>query len=118
MSETREYPRTVFDKPQATLLPDSKGARMYANVSNTLEVTQGSYSWAVAVAVPSMLFTFFKDVARVTPEQQVTLSLDLEGTYFLFSAMVMGEGRTDLIDLWAYPAKAAPAWILDPDYAI
>ena len=106
-------PRTVFDKPQAALLPDPAGARDYANISNIVDFADGGRTWAVCVAVPTELFTFMKEVAKIPPEDAVTLSIDrVDPDWYVFS-LLRGE---DLYDLWHYSNMSLPAWLLDREY--
>lgn len=110
------YPTTVFDRPQWNLLPDPRGARRYGVVDNRVEVVQGRASYAVYLAVPTELFTFLREVAQVTPDSSVTLSLDLVDGFWIFSAMVDGASGDSLFDLWAYTHKQLPVWIPDRQY--
>lgn len=110
------HPVTVFDRPQWHLLPDPKGARMYANVDNRVQVAQGSRSFHVAVSVATELFTFLKEVARVTPEDRVSLSLDLCDRFYVFSVFVEAQTGDKLFDLWAI--KALPEWMGDRQYRL
>lgn len=108
-------PATVYDTPQYQLLPDAQGARFYANVDNRLEVTMRGKSFMVAVAVPTELFTYMREVARVGPRSSVLLAIDqvgAEGDFFLYS-MMCGD---KLHDLWVYTAAGFPAWMRDPAY--
>lgn len=104
---------TVFDKPQAVLLPDPFGPRFYANIDNRLDVAVGR-GHVVAVAVPTELFTFLKEVAKVSPEVIVNLGLDRQGDRYVFS-MLAGDS---LFDLWSYSRKSLPAWILSRTHAL
>lgn len=106
-------PVTVFDKPQAVLLPDPFGPRLYANIDNRLDVNVGR-GHAVAVAVPTELFTFLKEVAHVPPEIPVNLGITSEGERYVFF-MIAGDS---LFDLWSYSRKSLPAWLTDRSFAI
>lgn len=107
-------PRTVFDRPQSDLLPDRRGARMYANVDNRMEVTARGRSALFPVAVPTMLFTYMAQVARIPAEQEVNLSLELfdDLGYYVFSLLAGDE----LHDLWYYSLKGVPQWTRNPAY--
>lgn len=106
--------RTVFDKPQFTLLPDKIGVRMYGNVSNLLEVVQGERIHHVALAVPTGLFVLMQDVLKIPPEDSVTLSIDQVGERHVFSLL----HGTSLIDLWTFSASSIPAWIQGTEYIV
>ena len=99
---------TMFPSPQFPLKPDPAGPRMYANVSNLLEVTQDQQSYHVAVAVPTGLFLLMQQVLQVQTHETVHLSIDKVGERFVFAVMI-GEDR--LIDLWDYSENSLPAWI-------
>lgn len=103
-----QLPSTVFERPQAHLLPDTSGGRWYGNVSNLMEVAGDGFSFGVHVAVPTVLFTYMQEVAKVPPEVSVTLAIDRQGDWWVFS-LLAGE---DLHDLWAYSDGSIPAWIL------
>jgi hypothetical protein len=108
-----QQPVTVFDKPQAALLPDPIGPRFYANIDNRLDVGVGR-GHVVAVAVPTELFTFLKEVANVPSELPVSLGITKDGDRYVFF-MIAGDS---LFDLWSYSRKSLPAWLLDRSYAI
>lgn len=110
------YPTTVFDRPQWNLLPDPKGRRTYGIVDNLTEVVNGRASYRVCLSVPTELFTFLREVAKVTPDSSVTLSLDLVDSFWIFSAMVEGASGDSLYDLWAYTSKQLPEWMPDRQY--
>lgn len=113
------YPATVFDKPQWPLKPDTQGPRMYANVSNRLTITLGkSKGYDVAVQVPTELFTFLLQGHKVAPGSHVQLFMDSDGTWTLFGAEIESEGRMELLDLWAYPGRNIPAWMLAPEFRL
>lgn len=106
-------PQTVFDSP-FPLQPDERGARFYGNVDNRLEVTDGDRHWHVAVAVPTELFTYMREVMKVPPEETVTLALDRDEDHYVFSALA---GDT-LHDLWSYSRASVPGWLLAPAYRL
>lgn len=112
-------PHLTFPRPQFALLPDSKGPRWYANVDNQMEVCAGGETFHVAVAVPTGLFTFFKDVLQLPPEVDVSLALDEEGDdehrRYVFSLFY---GDNELRDLWSYSRGSLPAWILSEKYRL
>ncbi len=112
----RARPNTLFHKPEWLLLPDPEGPRPYANVDNRLEViSRDGQTYEVAVAVPTALFTLMRDVLKITREEHVTLSIEFEDRWFLFSALT----DTDrLFDLWYYTPATLPAWLRDPAYAL
>jgi hypothetical protein len=95
---------TVFETPQAKLLPDLGGPRRYGNVDNVVDVAVSRYSRQVPIAVPTLLFTFMRDVAGVDPQTDVTLALDQVGERYVFS-MLAGD---DLYDLWEYSYAGLP----------
>lgn len=105
-------PKTVFDTPQAPLTPDTAGERNYGNISNRMEVTERGRTYYVLVAVPTCLFTFMAQVAGIKPSQEVTLSLEKLGDYFVFSLMT----DTSLYDLWSYPGDSIPGWLTNRNY--
>lgn len=112
-----KHPTTVFDRPQWNLLPDPAGVRSYANVNNRLEVTRGSAVYAVALAVPTELFTLMREVLHVPIDSAATLSMDLLDGWYVFSLMVTGgEGGDHLYDLWA--VKQLPEWFNDRSYRV
>ena len=113
----RNHPATVFDRAQWKLLPDPKGPREYANVSNVLEIVSGRAVIRVAVAVPTELFTFLREVAKSDPAHPVRLALDLVGPWYVFSVFIAGEDDK-LIDLWAYAARGLPEWMLMREYQL
>ncbi len=102
----------MFDRPQYDLKPDPFGPRMYANVSNEMEVVnlRGEFV-TVPVAVPTGLFTIMKDVISVPPTERVTLSIDAtpkgEDVRYVFSLMYADH----LYDLWDYSLGSLPKWI-------
>lgn len=108
------HPVTVFDRPQWHLLPDPKGARMYANVDNRLQVAWGSRSFAVPLSVSAELFTFLKDVAQALPSDTVTLSMDLWQGFYVFSVFIESSQQDKLYDLWF--VKSLPEWMGDRQY--
>lgn len=112
------YPATIFESPKWNLVPDPKGARTYGIVTNALEVAGSTRSYQVALAVPTELFTFLRDVAKATPEDKAALSLDFCGQWRLFSVYVYGPRGDKLFDLWAYTESQLPAWILDRQYRL
>lgn len=105
-------PSTVFDKPQADLVPDRQGHRWYGNVDNLLQITRGGREHSVYVAVPTMLFPLMKEALRIAPDEAVTLSVDQLGEYYVFS-LLAGDR---LFDLWCYSEKGLPPWLLSRDY--
>lgn len=104
----------MFDQPQARLVPDSAGARFYANVNNALEVAIGNRIHAVPLAVPTELFTLFRGVCRFNKDVEITLALDLIDERFIFSAT---QGAT-IFDLWTYSELSLPGWIMNPAYRL
>lgn len=107
---------TVFDRPQCHLLPDLQGPRMYANVSNVVEVARSVHSvFRVAIAVPTDLFTIMRDVLRVPLGCRCSLAIDYVESVFVLSLLVEGETEA-LHDLWTYPSRGLPAWMLDSSY--
>lgn len=112
------YP-TVFARPQWPLKPDPLGVRQYANVSNRLTVDTPEWSQAVALAVPTGLFTLMRDVFSIRPEQVCTLGIDLMETgkgdeRYVFSLHVHGK-KGETYQLWDYPDDGLPRWMLNPD---
>lgn len=105
-------PTTVFDTPQAKLFPDDEGVRQYGNISNRMEVVDGDRVFYVAVAVPTFLFSFMAEVAKVPQDVQGTLSLEQIDEFYVFSLLV---GDT-LYDLWPYTRNSRPAWVFSRDY--
>jgi len=95
---------TVFETPQAHLLPDPEGPRRYGNVDNLVDVAIGGRVRQVPIAVPTFLFTFMRDVAKIDRQTDVTLALDRMGDRFVFS-LLAGD---DLYDLWDYSYKGLP----------
>lgn len=95
---------TVFDSPQARIVPDSEGRRTYGNVDNAVEVNTGEAAVFVYIAVPTFLFTFMRDVARIHPATEVHLSLDRVNRSYVFS-LLAGE---NLYDLWSYTEATLP----------
>lgn len=112
------YPVTVFDRPQWTLLPDPQGQRKYGNVSNAMEVQlPGRASFRVCVAVPTELFTFMREVADVQPHAECSLAIDVnEEGQGLFCLLVEYGGEGKLYDLWAWTRGAIPGWIMDREF--
>lgn len=108
-------PPVLFDSP-FPLLPDSAGARFYANVDNRLEVATARDAWTIPVAVPTELFTFMREVAKVPPEETVTLGLDEteDGEHYVFS-MLAGD---NLYDLWHWSRRSIPGWLLSRDHRL
>ena len=106
--------QTIFDQPQAQLLPDSLGARYYANVSNALEVAIGSRVYAVPLAIPSELFTLFREVCKFNKDVEITLALDLIDERYIFSAT---QGAS-IFDLWSYSERSLPGWITNSAYRL
>jgi hypothetical protein len=113
-----QYPATVFDKPQWTLLPDPQGARMYGNVSNALEVQlPRRTSFFVHLAVPTELFTFMREIAKVPPQAACSLSIDVNDDGMgLFCLLVEHGGDWKLYDLWAWTRGSLPGWIMDREF--
>lgn len=110
-------PQTVYDAPQYKFLPDPHGRRFYANVDNRLDVTMGSREYSVAVAVPTELFTYLREVAKVGRRSTVLLAIDQVGEggeHFVYS-MLCGD---KLHDLWVYSKASLPQWMLDPKYQL
>lgn len=105
---------TLFETPQATLLPDPTGPRWYANIDNRLEVNAGGKPFHVAVAVPTMLFSLMADTMRVDRDTECTLAIDLVGERYVLS-LLAGD---DLFDLWHYSKGSIPLWILDRKRAV
>lgn len=102
----------MFDRPQYDLKPDPFGPRMYANVSNEMEVVnQRGELVVVPVAVPTGLFTIMKDVIAVPVSETVRLSIDAtpkgEDVRYVFSLMFADQ----LYDLWDYSWGSLPKWI-------
>lgn len=104
---------TVFQSPQCSLVPDLKGRRMYANVDNRMSVTDGDAEYHVLVVVPTGLFSIMKDVLKVAPEKDVSLSVDRLEDRHVFSLL---SGQDDLYDLWSYSEASLPQWILSGEY--
>lgn len=109
----------MFDKPFSPLLPDPEGARMYGNVSNRLEVNAFGRSRLMPVAVPTELFTYMREVAKVPVETEVSLVIDEDdsdpdNTWYVFSLVVGAEFH----DLWAYSQASLPKWLMNPAYAL
>lgn len=84
-------------------------------MSNVLEMTRGRLLARMAVAVPTDLFTLMAQVLKVPVEASAALAIDMVGDWYVFSLHVIGDTES-LHDLWAYPAKGLPAWMLDPSY--
>ncbi len=111
-------PSTVFDRPQWHLLPDPKGERNYANVSNILEIVRGRYFLRAPVVVNAELFTLMREVFKVPVESACSLSMDLVGQFYVFSLYAgetVGWGP-NLYDLWSYPASSPPGWLLQRQF--
>lgn len=108
------HPVTIFDSPPCNLQPDVSGPRWYANVDNRLEVNIGGRPYTIAIAVPTELFTFLKEVAKVSPEEDVTLSLDKIDGRYVFAALA----GDSLHDLWYYSDASLPRWIRDRSRAL
>jgi hypothetical protein len=108
-------PKLVFDRPQWKLVPDTQGARMYANVDNRVEVCVEDDFWFVVVAVPTGIFTLMRDVFKVHREELIRLSIDQDGERYVFS---MTRGDHDLIDLWDYSEGSIPRWIFSKEYRL
>lgn len=98
------------------MLPDTEGARPYANVDNRLEVVdRDGHAYEVALAIPTAWFTLARDHLQIGREETVTLSIEWVGQHYLFSALT----STDkLIDLWAYTPARLPAWLTEPEYRL
>lgn len=109
-----QRPATIYDQPLAGLLPDPEGPRFYGNVDNRLEVNLGHAQHHVAVAVPTELFTFMLEVAKVPVETRVSLAIDHVGGYYLFS-LFTGDA---LYDLWVYTQNSLPPWLLSQTYRL
>lgn len=107
-------PVALFDSPLAALVPDPQGARMYGNVDNRMDVNLGVRHYLVAVAVPTELFTFMLEVARVPVETRVHIAIDAVDGFFVFS-LLAGDS---LYDMWVYSEKSLPAWILNRGYQL
>lgn len=105
-------PSTVFDKPQADLVPDRQGRRWYGNVDNLMQINAQGRKFDVFVAVPTMLFPLMKEALQIPPEEPVTLAIDQIDEYYVFSLL----GGDRLFDLWHYSQKGIPGWILHRDY--
>lgn len=104
----------VFDTPQAPLVPDRRGHRFYGNVDNAMSVGGVGSPYVVHVAVPTMLFPLMKEVLNIHPESEALLGLDLMDNWYVFS--VLSGNR--LFDLWRYPSKKVPEWILSREYRV
>ncbi len=103
-------PSTTFDKPQFNLTRDSC-ARMYANVSNELAVlSEHKGTRHVAVVVPTMLFTFMREVFNVPVTDEVTLYLAPQDEYFVFG-IAWGTGDDNICDLWSYTGTNLPNFL-------
>lgn len=118
MSEEQAPLSLTFDKPQFALLPDSQGARYYANVDNRMEILAGNANYYVAVAVPTGLFTLMKDVFKI-PQSAGTVKLSIDQVQERYVFSLFYEGYADmLVDLWDYSRLSLPAWILDRGYRL
>ena len=118
MSVQLSRPKTAFDSPQATLRPDSKGPRLYGNVSNVLSVNLlAGRELHVAVAVPTMIFTYMRDVMKLPLDAQVSMYLDEDvGSRFYVFGLNSPQGFNDL---WCIDTKESfPRFVLDPGYRL
>ncbi len=105
---------TAFEAPQWAILPDPRGAQRYANVDNLMEMNIGGAVYHLAIAVPSELFTFLREVVRADRYDTVTLAIDKIGERYAFSILVADQ----LFDLWTYSDRSLPAWMRDRSRAI
>lgn len=120
------HPVTVFDRPRWKLLPDPKSERYYGNVPNRLEIVDGRKTWAVAIAVPTELFTLLREVWHVDATAHVSLHLDAvevdHRRWFVLAVFVQetqgAQVSERLFDLWSYPKDGIPKWMSDPQYRL
>lgn len=105
---------TIFDNPQAPLVPDRRGHRFYGNVDNAMSVVAGRTPYLVHVAVPTMLFPLMKETLRIPPESEALLGLDLVDKWYVLS--IMSGNR--LFDLWRYTPSTLPPWLLSREYRV
>lgn len=87
-------------------------------MSNALEVVRGRSVVRVAAVVNSTLFTLMREVFKIDPSAECSLSLDQVGDHYVFSlyASAVGDRGEHLYDLWSYTPKTLPAWLLDRNF--
>lgn len=107
---------TVFQRPPYSLLPDPKGVRMYANVSNRMEIARGDRAHHVAVAVPTGLFSFLREVVKAPIDEVFYLAMDEVGDRYFLSLVSESEDR--IYDLCSYSKGSVPAWIFASEYRL
>lgn len=92
----------LLDKPLFPLKPDSP--RLYANVSNALEIVRGGEISVRHIQVGASLLTLMRTL-KVPQSASVTLYLDIEKGRAIFGLVV-----DNLIfhDLWDLPVAALP----------
>lgn len=108
---------TVFDYP-VWQLRHHPVEEMYANVSNKVKVdspTSAEGADSVLIAIPTQLFSYLKDVEKVTIEDKVSLYLDYDRDgnqpCWIFGFRVFSEDGYRYTDLWTYTDSQLPDFI-------
>lgn len=105
MSRSQVTP--IYPSPLFKLVP-MDAPQMFANVSNSLEITHNGREYQKYVEVGTALFQALR-VLKVEPESEVTMFLEDDGPRMLFGIVVDGE---ELHDLWHYTRDRVPQSLL------
>lgn len=93
----------LLDKPLFPLRPDSS-PRLYANVSNALEIVRGGEISVRHIQVGASLMTLMRAL-KIPQAASVTLYLDIERGRAIFGLVV---DNLSFHDLWDLPEAALP----------